>query len=580
MRKIKLFFPKIKKDSDESVIKQIKPTLKSDKILVNGVLFTYILASLVSGVVDLVFFSGLSKSHYNIFAIKIAAPIVMSLLSLVITSGKAWCAIKVSQIDSLVSHLKNYGYNWTRNFRKVRVKWNIAHKLCATVSIITTISLSVVSIGSGVTRKANTLKLVDELIEQGTTFQALLNKTSQTKLDTIVSQSVDTTQDEAIEYVREHIAKINPELESYKNDRIAFEYKYGAGAVNSSRTDLPETEGKSASDYWTDRNQKINALLSQAGYGNLTGPQIKKLNRSQVEKALKENYMTIYSNSNKKAAMEGAEKIKDETTQEAEGWLDILNASNFQSKKQVIKENGKKDWEQALIVFDADPEKSIKVKVDSALMQLKAFRVEVENDTGDIGSSSKVFMLAGSAFEKIGQKEKTYNEITNRKNVKVSSFGATEIMIMTLICFFGILQEVLIALLTPKVVVTRKTLASFEPYFGTDFNENEFLYDLYRKYQNKGIISMAEFEAKALKCSTLSETPETLKDFISKSKKTRKKSTSKKVIINNNSETIIDKPIAYSANKDINKKVEETKQVYSEKVDELVNEIENVIGGN
>ena len=106
MRKIKLFFPKIKKDSDESMIKQIKPTLKSDKILVNGVLFTYILASLVSGVVDLVFFSGLSKSHYNIFAIRIAAPIVMSLLSLVITSGKAWCAIKVSQIDSLVSHLK------------------------------------------------------------------------------------------------------------------------------------------------------------------------------------------------------------------------------------------------------------------------------------------------------------------------------------------------------------------------------------------------------------------------------------------------------------------------------------------
>ena len=153
-------------------------------------------------------------------------------------------------------------------------------------------------------------------------------------------------------------------------------------------------------------------------------------------------------------------------------------------------------------------------------------------------------------------------------------------MIMTLICFFGILQEVLIALLTPKVVVTRKTLASFEPYFGTDFNENEFLYDLYRKYQNKGIISMAEFEAKALKCSTLSETPETLKDFISKSKKTRKKSTSKKVIINNNSETIIDKPIVYSDNKNINKKVEETKQVYSEKVDELVNEIENVIGGN
>lgn len=552
MKKIKLFFPKIKKDSDELVIKQIKPTLKSDKILVNGVLFTYILASLVSGVVDLVFFSGLSKSHYNIFAIRIAAPIVMSLLSLVITSGKAWCAIKVSQIDSLVSHLKNYGYDWTRNFRKVRVKWNIAHKLCATVSIITTISLSVVSIGDGIRRNQNEIRKVNADYNKISKIYEASETADNESFKNLLTSS--TSSDKAIAKADEIVSSLWPQILEYREERASFTE---SGYTFDSKEEITWKGKKIIPDnYWNKQNTTISNVVKSKGI-TLTLNEIRNISEANLRDRIRQQYEKASTNSSSKSL-------------EAVG-----NKSNEKIKKEIqnLQNRYVMPGENEYVEFDEN-------NPTGTFNKLSDIKAAYENDNGDVGDSAKMFMLVGPAIEKIGQKEKTIDEIAEQKDVKVSSFGATEIMIMVLICFFGILQEVLIALLTPKVVVTRKTLASFELYFGTSFNENEFLYDLYRKYQNKGIISMAEFEAKALKCSTLSETPETLQDFISKSKKTRKKSTTKKVIINNNSETIVDNPIVYSTKKDINKKVEETKQVYSEKVDELVNEIENIIGGS
>ena len=261
MRKIKLFFPKIKKDSDESVIKQIKPTLKSDKILVNGVLFTYILASLVSGVVDLVFFSGLSKSYYNIFAIRIAAPIVMSLLSLVITSGKAWCAIKVSQIDSLVSHLKNYGYNWTRNFRKVRAKWNIAHKLCATVSIITTISLSVVSIGDGIRRNQNEIRKVNADYNKISKIYEASETADNESFKNLLTSS--TSSYKAIEKADEIVSSLWPQILEYREERADFTE---SGYTFDSKEEIT-WKGKNIipDNYWNKQNTTISNIVKSKG---------------------------------------------------------------------------------------------------------------------------------------------------------------------------------------------------------------------------------------------------------------------------------------------------------------------------
>lgn len=43
-----------------------KPTLKTTEVLLNGKLLTCILLSIVSAIIDLVFFSGLSKSKLPI----------------------------------------------------------------------------------------------------------------------------------------------------------------------------------------------------------------------------------------------------------------------------------------------------------------------------------------------------------------------------------------------------------------------------------------------------------------------------------------------------------------------------------
>lgn len=470
------------------------PKLDSTNILINGKLLTCIGLSIASGFIDLVFFSNISKSLYELFGfIAIPAGALMAFISIWFTIGKFFTQLQIGAMEELQTKLRGFGYNWAENLNKPKRKWKRMHWFLVGISVLTTISLSVISIGSGITRNANTIKQIDSLIEQGSKFSNLLATASQTQLTAIVSQSKDTSQEDAIKYVQENITKIMPVLESYKNDRTSFESNYGANAVNSNRKDLPETDGKSASEYWTIRNQEVNNLLGLAGYGNLTGPQIKKLDRSQVEKALKENYMTIYGNSNNSVVMEGMNQLKDSTAQEAEGWLNTLNASNFQSNIQVIEE-GKRVWKQVPVEFDTDPEKLIKVKVDSALMKLKAFRVDVENDSGDIGTSAKIFMMVGSYFNK----DATMKDAEEALNTKVSTgMGPTEVMLMIVLMIIGLAQEMLIALFTPKAIINRKLLSQFNQYFNYEqLDLNRFLIHIYNDYLELGVLSQERYNAK------------------------------------------------------------------------------------
>lgn len=76
---------------------------------------------------------------------------------------------------------------------------------------------------------------------------------------------------------------------------------------------------------------------------------------------------------------------------------------------------------------------------------------------------------------------------------------------MVLIMIFGIVQEFLIALFTPKSTIDRKMLSRFDAYFGEDFNIDLFLLKTYKDYLKKGIINQKDFEAKARKCVELME---------------------------------------------------------------------------
>ena len=131
--------------------------MKDDTIQDKGELRTFLIASGESGFIDLVFFSGLSVALYSLFGFKvIPAGLVLGLMSVVIIFGKAWCAMRVSQINELTSHLKALKHeDCCKALRKPKRFWGALHKLCMSISLLTAMSLSVVSVGDGIRKNQN-----------------------------------------------------------------------------------------------------------------------------------------------------------------------------------------------------------------------------------------------------------------------------------------------------------------------------------------------------------------------------------------------------------------------------------------
>jgi hypothetical protein len=115
----------------------------------------------------------------------------------------------------------------------------------------------------------------------------------------------------------------------------------------------------------------------------------------------------------------------------------------------------------------------------------------------------------------------TEASIVKTLDMKVSTgMGPTELIMMILIMIFGIVQEFLIALFTPKSTIDRKMLSRFDAYFGADFNIDLFLLVTYKDYLKKGIINQKTFEAKSKKCVELME--DTIEDVIVRYSKKKK----------------------------------------------------------
>ena len=81
---------------------------------------------------------------------------------------------------------------------------------------------------------------------------------------------------------------------------------------------------------------------------------------------------------------------------------------------------------------------------------------------------------------------------------------------MILIALFGIVQEFLIYLFTPKATIDRKLLSQVSSYMmWKDEEEKErFLISVYKSYVGDGIINQESYEAKCKKCVSLMQETE------------------------------------------------------------------------
>ena len=436
------------------------------EIFVNVKFVVFIVLSIISAFINLIFIAGLTKSPYILgdtrgWYISIPAALFLGCLSIGLDFSKALHVIQVNTLNSLARHLT--GETWVGRVRKVARKWMTVYILYVALSVITSVSLSSISIGSGITRNANLRDQVNEYIAEGEMYSGINKEATKVNMANLIGKATDTSEKDASTFAKNQMLQIRPKVEEYKVERDEFE---NSGLQVSSK-DVIEWRGSEIvpNDYWDKKNREINILLQNAGYGTVSGAQIKNLNLTTVERVIKENYFNNSKTTSTDEATAKLNELTNETDVEARAWLTTLNNLQLLNPKN-----------NEVVVFDVSEDKPANVLAKTAVTQLKALKVDIENDSGDIGISSKIFMQLGGWITNLSSKnEDTSLESILTNSTRSSTFGPTEIMMMLMLLFLSLLCELGINQFSPEVSISRKMLGQFRRYFDKDFDVNKFM---------------------------------------------------------------------------------------------------------
>ena len=443
--KIKIFFPKWVKGRGFVANK-----IDNSTILINGLLLTCIGLSIASGFVDIVCYSGLSVSLFHLGTLALPAAILYTLISIFLTSGKFWFGMKIGMLKELRTRLKVQNFQWYKNITKALLPWQLLHKLLICISLLTAMSMSVNSIGSGIramqqnidnmTRDAETLIELNKSVNSGVKEKREAAKSNITGAITAkddARQEVDRYYSRLVKYQEEYFATPEDDIDARKAiiDKIVREIP-GATSKNAiyfTKADLQKSIQKTAS-----RNETVNdtSLYEEAV----------SYDKNQIEE-------TLIAISDKEYKMPDGTLI------------------------QFIDNDGKP------------------INVQLAISRLQNGISMWQADTGDVGESSKVFTLLAMYI---------------KADETAGGIGAAEWMIMMFIFFTGIIQECMIALCTPSATIDRKTLSSVSRYceWKNEEEKERFLLRVYKSYVGDGVFNQADYEEKCRKCVELMEETE------------------------------------------------------------------------
>lgn len=508
-QKIKFYWPEFRYNFIRKV--------DSSTFLINGIFFTCIVLSIASGLIDITFFSGLSKSFLHLGTFPIAAAILYTLISIGMISGKFWCAMKIGMLRELRGRLLSKGKEWATNLNRAILPWNIAHKFLIIVSIITALSLSVNSIGSAlkdaernstnITISIDELKLLKDQRKSDNSDKRTLTRGN---LEGIAT-SKQTAEQEAdrywpnIEQWQQRLKEIDEidkpveEKNSIKNNERQIYVKRAPTFITKSNIDF------------ISRTELVNKFQTEA-------------KKSEVDKDSIEAYTKLTNENN--------EEIRNT----------ILALENLYKHPDTY-QNGVKIEGKYISFLDENNEP---LDITQVIGKLQGLREEWKSNS-DIGESSQIFMLISEVItSKLGEGSS-------------SGSGIAELMMMIFIAVAGIVQEFLIALFTPKATIDRRLLSQVSEYLRWE-NEDEkerFLISVYKDYVGDGIISQDDFNQKCQQCVELMSQSED--DIIKKFSKV---------------EIVEPNPVIEKIKKPRTKRKEKQ---YSNAVDKSIQEIENLI---
>lgn len=495
--------PRIQFPKFNFVFNKNRERISSSTILIKGNLLTCIVLSIASGFIDLAFFSGLSKSLLHLGTIPIYAAILYTLISVGFISAKFWCAMKIGMIKELRARLEARNIRWANRLNKALVPWHIAHKFLIAVSIITALSLSVNSIGAGIR----------------TMEQNINNMQKDAQLLIELNNSVNEGQRDNRSAKKDNITG---QLTAQQNVVANFDNQWKYVDEYRKRRDILNSEKETADD---ERKQEIDAELYR----------IRREAANKAPEGVTFNnieYIDEYTIKNQLLNKAKNFEVIDSSSYIEEGIA--YDKGQIEDTIRALMDKEYKYPNGELIKF-VNEDGSL-VNVQLAISRLQNGISRWQNDTGDVGESSKIFTMIA---------------VYINADSKAGGMGMSEWMMMIFIAIAGIVQEYLIALFTPKAAIDRKLLSQVSQYLLWENKEQKerFLISVYTDYVGDGIINETDFNYKCSKCVSLME--QTEDDIIQK----------------------------FSKKKKIEKKIleEKTENRYSNKFDNLVKEVEELL---
>ena len=412
-------------------------------------------------------------------------------------------AIQVNTLNELIRKLSKF--TWVKNVKRAAIWWKSVYITFIILSVITSMSLSSISIGAGITRNANLINQIDEYIIQGEQYTNINAGADAVTRENLISKATDTSEKDARDYAENAVSEIEDFI-AVVGPIVSAEYVDDENLEDGGKTAI-QKKNEALKPYEA-RRTKINNILKGAGYRARSFDELVAFNTMTLAADIKQKRLEYLQSSSNDIAVEKLGELKENTNVEIYSWLETLNALSLINPKT-----------NEPMVFDTSTDKPANVLAKSATQMLKALRVDVENDSGDIGSSSKIFMQFGSIFasKKLGDKD-----LQAALNVKAQgSFGATEIMMMGMLLFLSLLCELAINLFSPKTNISRKMLSQFSEYFDPDFDVDDFMMDVYIDQLKFGVLDRDAFDRKSKKAVELTEiTKASLYEKYSKKNKT------------------------------------------------------------
>lgn len=411
--------------------------------LTNGLTFTCVLLSLSSGLVDITCYSGVSVSVFHVAVIPIAASLLYTAISIGLISGKFFAAENIGMLNELRTQLETHNFTWAKSVNRNIIPWHIAHKGLIIISLITSLSMSVNSVGTGIRKQqqniANMSADAEQLIELNNSVKNGVNSKREAAKSTITGRV--TAKDDA----KQEVERYYDRLVSYQNEYFALsdedkDGEKGQAIITKIVKEIPGSTRKNAIYF----------------------------NKGDLQKSIQATTTT------------------NETIDDSSIYEEAVEYDKGQIEEQLkaIADKEYRTPDGELIQF-VDSEGNL-VNVQLAISRLQTGISAWQLDNGDVGESSKVFTMVATYI---------------KSDEKAGGMGTAEKLLMGFIFFTGILQEFLIYLCTPAAAIDRDVLSRVKGlHFKDKYEKEDFLLKVYDDYHENGILDDEQYDYKCAKC--------------------------------------------------------------------------------